>query len=259
MRAIVVIWFLVPWAIQVALLGILIRRRLYRKGMFPFFFSYTLFSVIVTIPRLALVRRPIEYAILYWSSEVIYGVLAILSLNEVFSRIFRLDYQEHPWLRFALPSMVMLIITALFVRSSVVYKTPTGARLGLLMTGLRSFDLGVHSVEGILLVLFLLLWWALVPGWNRQDYGVLLGFGISAAVTMSARIARFYFGTSYEMWYRYAPGIGYVLAAAIWLHAFWQAYEPEPRPLMRFRAMLEQVGRDNETIKLIHDWLNRRR
>lgn len=253
------IWFLIPAAFQTVLAVILLNRRFYRVGMYPIFFLYTLYSIGVTFPRLTLAYRPALYPAFYWGSEVVYGLLSLWALNEVFRRIFFLDYQDYLWLRLTFPAVVFAIIAGLFIWWRFVYQLPTGGHLSALWSAFLAFNFGVHSVEGILMCLFLFMWWLLIPGWNRYDYGILLGFGISAAITMAARIERFYAGSSLQGWYKFAPGIGYVLATLIWLHAFWKAPDPQRlRSPQRFQEMLEHGGRNNAVIDLIHQWLRHR-
>lgn len=259
MKVILLSWFLLGPAIQATLLSLVVRRRLYRRGMYPFFFTYTLYSILVTLFRALLSNRPIEYRTFYWSTELAYGVLALLSLNEVFKRLFRLDYEEYPWLRLVLPSIVVAISGGLFIWWRFVYKTSTGEHFGFLASAFVSFLQGVHTIEGIILVVFMMFWAWFVPGWNRYDYGVLLGFGVSGLVTMTADMVRFTSGHGYQLWYTYAPGIAYILVTLIWLHAFWPAPVPRRTPLLHFNAMIEQMKRDNEMINVIHKWLKRLR
>ena len=259
MQAFLLIWFLLGPVIQTAVLVLMVRHRLFRRGMFPFFFTYTLYSVLVTILRILLLNRTNLYPIFYWSTEVIYGLLALLSLNEVFKRVFRLDYEEHPRLRLVFPLVVLAICIGLFVWWRFVYRTRNGSHFGLLASAFVGFNEGVHSIEGILMVIFMLLWLFLAPGWNRYDYGVLLGFGLSGLITMTADMVRFNVGHGYQLWYKYAPATTYAIVTMIWLHAFWPAPDPRPQSLMRFQVMIEQAKRDNELIKLVHEWLNRQR
>jgi hypothetical protein len=255
-RTVDLISFLLPAAIQMAVVVVLVRRNL--KNQFPFFFSYTAYSVLVTFLRLVAVHNSVQYVFVYWSTEVLYGILAILALNEVFQHIFELDYRDHPSIRFVLPSIVLLLIAGLFIWWSFVH--PGRAHIGPASAGLRAFDLAVHSVEVIVLLLFLGLRWAFIAAWSRHDYGILLGFGVSALVTMGAdAAARLGIVANYEAWFRNLPGLGYILATLIWLHAFWAAHDPIPRPLIRFRAMLEQVRQDSRLLRLIHAWLHRPR
>ena len=252
--------FLLPAGLQAILLARLLSSRFYRRGMYPLFVAYTVYSILITIPRLILAHRPSVYPTFYWTTDIVYGLLALLALNEVFRRIFFLDYREHLWLRLAFPLTVVAIITVLFFWWRFIHLTPTGEHLGFFGATFVAFTFGVHSVEGILMGLFLFMWWILIPGWNRYDYGILVGFGVSAAVSMAARIARFYDIPGPLSWYRFAPEIGYVLATVIWLHAFWKAPDPQRlRSPQRFQEMLEHGGRNNAMIGLIHQWLRRRR
>jgi len=253
------VWFLLPAAMQLTLLIVMIRRRLYRRGLFTWFFTYSLYSVLVTLPRLILLYRSHHYTTFYWITDMVYGLLALLSLNEVFGRIFFLDYEEHSWVRLVFPTVVLGIVSGLFVWWRFIQQAPSGGHFDSWSAARLAFNFGVHSIEGILMGLFLLLWWALVPGWNRYDYGVLVGFGVSAAVTMAARIARLYSGPSPVGWYKFAPGIGYVLATLIWLHAFWKAPELRVTPRLRFQEILEHAQQNNAMIRLVHQWLHRRR
>lgn len=257
MTVLTYLWFLLPALIQTVLLVILWRRDWYRRGMVPFFVAYNLYSVVIVVPRLLLLDRPV-YIQFYWSTEIMYGVLAILSLNEVFRRTFFLDYEEHPWLRLVFPLTVVMILFGLFLWWRLVYRRPTGGQLSLLSAAFVAFNEGVHSVEGILLVLFMVFWLILMPGWNRYDYGILLGFGISGLITMFADMVRFSPGHGYELWYRYAPGMAYLLVTVIWLHAFWQAPQVRLQPLMRFQTMLEHARMNNEMLTVISKWLRRR-
>lgn len=247
---------LLPASIQAVLLVLLVSRKCYLRTSFPFFVAYTLYSILAAIGRLVLLKRPTGYPMFYWSTEVIYGVLALLSLNEVFNRVFRLDYEEHPQLRLVFPCTVLAISIGLFAWWRFVYRTRSGGHLGLLPSAFVGFHQGVHSIEGILLALFMLFWFLFDPGWNRYDYGILLGFGLSGLITMTADMVRFNTGHSYQIWSTYAPGIAYIVVTFIWLYIFWPA--PEPKPVVRFQIMIEQARRNNEIVKAIHRWLQTR-
>lgn len=261
MRVIDLTLFVVPAAIQAILLTILIRRKLYRRGMFPLFSGYTAYSVLLVTPRAIMATRPAQYPTFYWSTEIVYGVLALLSLNEVFTRTFFLDYEERPYLRAAFPLTVVLIMAGLFAWWRFIHQTPTGGHFGAFASIFVAFNQGVHSIEGILLVLFMILWVVLAPGWNRYDYGILLGFGLSGLVTMTADMIRFNspLPHGYQIWYRYAPGTVYTFVAAIWLYAFWPRPDPLPKAPMRFQALVQRVNRNNEVMRVVHRWLHRGR
>src|SRR5947209_8700035 len=69
-------------ALLLALIAILIKRKLHCE--FPFFFAYAMFSIIAAISRQLASGHPVGYFIIYWSAEIIYAVLALLVVREVF-------------------------------------------------------------------------------------------------------------------------------------------------------------------------------
>ena len=251
----IVISFLVPAAIQTVLIVLLARRKLYRQ--FPFFLAYTLYSVLVTVPRLILVHEPSKYPAFYWNTEVIYGVLALLSLNEVFGRIFVFEYKEGRWPRLIFPISVLAIGMCIFAWWRFAY-TVSHHHLGSLKALRLALHQGVHSIEGILFVIFVVMWVAYDPSWNDYDCNVLLGFGISGLITMIIDMVRFQSGREYELWYRYIPGLGYVLVCLIWLYGFWRPYEPKRRSDDEMHHIIQTSDRSNRVIQAAFDWLRRR-
>jgi len=161
-------------------------------------------------------------------------------------------------MRCLFPVTILVISTGLFLWWRFIYKTPNHEHLTLIAAAIVAFGQGVHSIECILFVLFMLLWAALGSKWRSYDYGILLGFGLSGLITMTADMVRFKTGSGYELWSTHAPGAVYVLACAIWLHGFWENYQPTPMSLEELRARFEQAKGSNQAIKMIHDWLHRK-
>ena len=67
---------------QAVLVAIFIRRKLYQS--FPFFFTYNVYSILVTPVRLWVMQWPVAFFVLYWTTEIVYGGLALLAIWEVF-------------------------------------------------------------------------------------------------------------------------------------------------------------------------------
>src|SRR5947199_1573392 len=82
MRTLDLLSGLIPAALQAALVAIFIRRKLYRQ--FPFFFSYNICSVLLAAVRLSVTGSPVTFFVLYWTTESVYGGLALLAIWEVF-------------------------------------------------------------------------------------------------------------------------------------------------------------------------------
>ena len=168
-----------------------------------------------------------------------YAVLALFAVNEVFKRIFELDYEVYPWSRVLLPGL-SVAISVIFLWGAM---HPAHSGIGRITTAIFSFDLGVHCVEGLLLLLFLALRWYFSAAWSRYDYGILIGFGVSACTTLAADAARSVFGTRSEAYFVYVPPMGYLAAALIWLWTF--SAKPQPPEGRPIADLLNLVRRGN--------------
>lgn len=250
---------LLPVTMQTAVVVLMTRRRQYHRNRHPVFFTYTLYSITVNLARLFLIHWPAQYKSFYWGTEILYGVLALLALNEVIRRMFELDYKGHYWLRALLLLIVFGIGGIFFSWSRFHYFPHLGLRVDNLTAIFLAFIFGVHCVEGMLLVLFVLLWLVLGSGWNQRDFGILLGFGLSAIFTISSDIIVLDFRPALGVWYRYGPELGYVVATAVWLHSFWQAPTINLERRKRLRAVLEESAKNNALIAQAHEWLKRRK
>src|SRR5215469_10465586 len=93
-------------ALQLALAIIMLLRNLHRH--FPCFFVYTVFSVAVIVPRLA-AGNPVRTFVVFWTTELIFGVLALLAIREAFSLELEAISGLYRWFRF-FPAIILLLI-----------------------------------------------------------------------------------------------------------------------------------------------------
>src|SRR5262245_15226553 len=92
---------------------LLVRRRLYRD--FPFFLTYVISSILITFGRLWAIGNYQIFFKVTWTTEVIYAVLALLALHEVFRRVFMAFFQRWWfWLFFTLVVATMFILTVAY-------------------------------------------------------------------------------------------------------------------------------------------------
>src|SRR5438552_11310270 len=139
-------------ALQVWLAGTMVRRKLHHR--FPLFFAYTLYSVAITAARLSVAQQPRLLFALYWITEIIYGVLALLAVREVFSDVLELRSNRNPWWRVVPGAILLTLITASLWRANY---HPFGPNFwGTLGAGAYSFELGVLCIQATsyLLALF---------------------------------------------------------------------------------------------------------
>lgn len=228
------------------LILIFVRQRIYRD--FGAFFAYMLYVLLAAGLRAAVVGRASPYYWLYWITEAIYGAAEMLVIREVFRHIFAIHYKSSPWFRLVLPATV-LVILGLTLWQTVYH--PLGHRIPWAVNATYWFDLGVHLLEGIILVLLVVLTLFFPVEWRQREFGILTGFGLAASVTLFAYLARFEGGSRYELFFRYGPPAGYIAASLVWLHAFVRPVEQVPRAqhdpeqmgseLSRGRAFLDKL------------------
>jgi hypothetical protein len=236
-----------PAAILLGLTAVFIRRKLYRD--FPFFSGYIAFALLATASRLSVLHKPVAYFVLYWTSEAIYGVLALLSLNEVLKHLFESDYEQYWWFRLVLPAAALLM-ALLFLRQPL--RPTASARI---TNAVFSFDLGIHSLQVLILVLFVILDKVFTAASDQYDYGIVRGFGVSACITIFADLALSHFGSGNTFYFTYAPPVGYIAATLIWLHAFVRRPPPRQKLPITIRELLEMLGKQAEVAaKMARNW-----
>lgn len=235
-------------AILLAIAAILLKRQLFRE--FPLFFVYILYSAIVGVLREIAVEHRVFYYWVYWITEGIYGVTEVLVITEVFRRVFAMEYEFRRWFRAILPITIFLIFG--FSLWQTVFH-PLGRRIPLMVNAIYWFDFGVHLLEGAILALLPILMTVAPVRWRPREFGTLVGFGVAASFTLFAYLMRFEWGSRYELFFRYGPPAGYILATLVWLHAFLRPIEARPKTEMdteemlgimrRYRAALEKMKR----------------
>jgi|GEM_PF-818610 len=242
-------------AILLVLALIIVRRRLYRE--FPLFFTYVVFSAVVGALRETAIDHRFLYFWLYWITEALYGILALLVLREVFHRVFALPYEAYRWFRFLLPAALFIILGFSFLEA--VIHPRGGGYIPRLITAIYWFDLGVHALEGTVLLLVVALIVVFPVAWRQHEFGILAGFGVSACITILADLMMLQAGSRYETFFRYGPPIAYVLATFIWLHAFLQPLQSRPQSQLHPDEMLEIVRRSRRLLEKIERALGLRR
>lgn len=214
---------IVPATLQLALALIFLVRRHYRR--FPWFFTYTLYSLAATALRHAVITRPSLFYDVYWVSEIFYGILALLSMREVFKIASDIFYFGRGWTRF-IPRFTVFAVIVYSLWQAIYHApshTPGYAAMAHLQAGAYALTFGIRYLEvGICLLCLRLTWRKHFPiTLQRYDFSILIGFGIFGLLFLFVFVARLTFGlTSLEGVYRYAPGIAYLLTTIIWLRAF---------------------------------------
>ena len=210
---------IVPATIQFAIAVIFLFRKLYQR--FPWFFTYTLYSLAATAMRHAVIKYPRVFYDVYWITEILYGILAILSMREVFKVASDIFYFGWGWTR-VIPGGTVFVVIVYSVWQAI-YHAPGHAGMAHLQAGAYALHFGIRYLEvGICLLCLRLSWRQHFPiTWQRYDFSILIGFGIYGLFTLAVYLARLTFGlSSLEGAFRYAPSVAYIVTTVIWLRAF---------------------------------------
>jgi hypothetical protein len=226
---------LVGPVLTVWIVVLLVRRKLHRE--FLFFFVYLGISVVISLVRLAVISNYGMYFKVFWATDVLYDVLALLALHEVFREVFLSFFALWWWFRLLFPG------AALFIAFSSIHKALHNPALQAPrpMEIIFAFANAVDYLEALLFGLFFALVLLLGVRWRSYPFGIVEGFGISALGGMLAYGLRSEFGTKYNPFVKYALPVSYLLGLMVWLDTFLRQPDPEVAHAWRERVTPEQL------------------
>jgi hypothetical protein len=215
---------LVGLALVLYLAGLLVRFGLHKR--YPLFFAYLLFSIGAEAARLAVTGNYQAFFKVYWATEALYAIFALLALREAFRDVFRIDYEDWPWFRLVFPAAVAIL--AVFFIGNAMLHPPVQIPwvIGLII----SAEKVVNCVKGgLFLMSFFLALLLLGKSWPTFPYGVSLGFAISALGSGVAFWALSIFGTKFILLAKYGPPVAYIVGVLVWIASCFLPPEPERR------------------------------
>ncbi|HYL93747.1 MAG TPA: hypothetical protein VEW69_11400 [Alphaproteobacteria bacterium] len=210
-----IIWELIRLtSLLMAAVAILILRRKLIAQL-PFFFSYTVYAVISSLLRFLSSNNVKEYFYVYWTTEAIYAVLSLLAIHEAFYRVFR-NFYGLRWFRLLLPGVILFLIVMVVLRSAPGPQ-PGSHRV---IAQIISLKIAVSLLQVGILGLFLLLVWFFHMRWRQYEFGIALGFGVTAVSTLALYLLRSEIGTKFNQILQNSSPIAYIIAVMTWLAFF---------------------------------------
>ena len=236
--------------LQLALAIILFRRKLHRQ--FPLFFAYTLYSLLAIVVRISVTKYPSTYFVIYWITDIISNILALLVIREVFLPSLEGFPEKYRWVRWILPVAVIGIVALAFWNA---FYHPVGyGPLVSLAAGAYSFEISMRWLELTVFIVAAILDRTGHLALLLSETAILAGFGLAALLTLAADLSRAKFGVRFEEAFRYLPTTAYIGAAGIWLIGF--LYK-ERKP--RFRLSDEQLSAMEAMLKRQQETLDKLR
>lgn len=239
------LYFGLPIAMQSVLLFLLVRKRM--SHSYPWFVVYTAFSVAATVARLATLQASNLYFYLYWGGEIIYAVLALISLYEVFRSTFR-NYFRFWWFKPLFPLAVLITIAVAILHTvadrNAVQDQP-------IIVAALAITFGVRLVQGTCFVCLWVLVGLTGARWRQPALGIVTGFGLYASYVLVASLLRSEIGTKLNDLITWGIPRAYIFTLALWLWFFAspQFQEPErdgvppmsPEDLARHAAAVRRI------------------
>lgn len=252
MRSLDILLPVIGSALLLALSVIMVRRRLQRE--YPFFFAYVVFVLLSSVAVFSLSGHAKIFFRLYWATEPVNAVLALLALHEAFRDVFY-GFFSFWWFRLIFPSAVALI-SFFSIRHAILNPPAQATRVAAIIL---SVGTAVNWVQAGLFAIFMLLVVVLHVRWRRYPYDMALGFAVATIGDWIAFALRSEFGTKYANVTRYAPPVAYILATLIWLRSFSGRFEPEPRLQWRQDISPQQLLAEvKEYIRIMRKVLGKR-
>lgn len=196
------------------LLELLQRERVWKQ--LPWFVAYIGWEVASGCLNLAVwLFGHRFYGVLYWSLEAIEVVLIVAAVRESFLRLFQ-GFTHQSGFRWSVWSVIGGVV--IYSAWKAAYAPPVRG------TGLAAFVVGAEflfrwAIFGIALLTAILGFLLGEPPESRED-AVVTGFGVASAGFLVYVISVSLFGTKYIFLTRFAPTVGYFLAAFWWIWVF---------------------------------------
>jgi hypothetical protein len=197
-------------------LQLIVGATMYGRGLHEkarYFFAYILWQTFSTVVLYVIWRsfRP-YYFFASWTNDLVTVSLGLAIISECFDRFFESYKSVRYFAKLVLLSslaVLMLIGIVLAKFHDVSFSTP-------LWTVLLVAERSVRIIQlGLILTLFSLSRY-LHLRWKNYLFGILLGFGFLALMTLTGLTVRMYYGKLVFAWEEMLLGTAYCFSLVIW-------------------------------------------
>jgi hypothetical protein len=203
----------IPSCLLVALLALLVRRRVY--ATLPCFFAYAAFAVGADLARFLVHSHGGAYYATYWVTEAGYDLLGILVMYEVLRAVLA-NLTRAWWVRLIFPA-VLIASLALSLARAHAAPPQFGRRLAFyILVG----EIAVRFVQVFIFAGLATLVPLLGLRWRQYPFGVATGFGLYATVALLTTTKFSDFGTRFKLLWGWTSVVAYFLAVLIWIWFF---------------------------------------
>jgi hypothetical protein len=219
-----------PRILLLLVLGILVRRQLYRE--FPFFFAYIVQEIIQSVAMFVLIFSHSftfqQYTVAYSIAFVLTTIFSLGVLYELFLHTFSNYTIVERWGKalFRWSAAILLLVGV----GLAAYTGSYGPRL-IFVTQLLNRTVSILQC-GLLIALFVFAA-HLGLSWRSRTFGIALGVGILASTDLAASAIRSQTGLTYHLPLDYMVMVASHCSVVIWiiyLYAPERSYVPKALP-----------------------------
>ena len=217
------------------------RREQHKQ--FPWFFTYMLFAVLGSFTETLTSNHYYTYFVVYWADSIGFVILSLLSLHEVFRKIFDVFY-VYRWFWLVFPGFVLAVLGFAWLYGAAHPPLDTQPTISLIL----SLVTGVNIIEAAIFVLFFAMTRFFKITWRGYALGIVEGFA-AVGIGGVAYALRSMLGPGFKFSVlRYVVSLSYTLAVILWLDTFRRPPRPEPKwPSTRNpQQMLDEVRQYHE-------------
>lgn len=229
-------WFSLPALVVLSLA--LIRKKFARE--FPFFFCYAVASALISGARLLAYGSRHRYFYVYWISDSVSTVLALLATCELAVRRLFPNFQRIRFYRY------LFLIGGVIIAVSAALTAASNKTLVLMPIVIR----GLHTIDFLrvaLLLFFVALMLFMGRRWGRHEFGIAFGLGITAAAWLATLAV---FTKSLSSIANVFPIFAYDAACIIWLVTLLRHEKPASTPSAPVAPEVLQQAREwEQTLK----------
>jgi hypothetical protein len=211
-----------PLPLQSWLLWLLVRGGAYKS--FPFFFSYTVYSVLATTIRFVVRNDYPSYYAVYWASEAVYALLGFIVLYEVFRAVFR-NLGQTLWFRLLFPLALLCTIILTAARTGQIPQPIPDQMPAWIVTA----ELAVRLFQVAMFVLLAMLVPLVGLRWRQYAFGICAGFGFYATVALLTTTQYSDAAEAISLFWGVSLVAAYSIAVLIWLWFFRVQQKAEPQ------------------------------
>ena len=241
-------------ALGVSLEALLLVRGLQEKlvRQFPIFYFYLFLVFVTDLLRFCFYRwYSSAYPPVYWTTQFISLVVG----SAVIFEIYRVGLRAFPGAARMARNALLLVFAAIFAKAMA---SSSGGLLWWLSTKLEELERNLRIVQAAAIVTLVLLFLIYAIPFGRNLKGILFGYGLFIAMSVSQLTLIFYSGGIVRRYWSYFQPISYLIVLAIWTSALWSRHAVPESATMRlendYEALVASTGTQLRRVRARLGW-----